>query len=318
MKELFDAFLRPLRYPNFVWAALVWPLLLLPALVFFAGRSTQYLASEAPVYSDLRLAVYHQEQAADLLQQLHLRKDIRWIEARPEDFRRLLQLDSLDIALIFDPNFDEALQTGKPAPIEVYLRRGADGDYQRLLRSLKAYDEQLVRMRLEALGGNPTLLQTTEVKPVYIGEANQHIQQALRLLLPLAAWLFAFLACAHAAVYLFVLSPERNHTSHTLTVGLWGFLSGLLAWLGLYAAMRLGGGLLLIPLGIWTDALNAKTVLIALVGLLALSAAFTAAIVPVCRRIQSPERAFWLLRLGLVLALLLWGVTTTLYSNFAG
>jgi hypothetical protein len=317
MQQFLSLLLRPLRYPRFLWAALVWPLLLLPALVFLAGRLPNLASSAEPEYKNIRLAVHHQEQATELLEQLHLRKDIDWIEALPQDFQRLLRLDSLDMALIFPPGFDEALEAGSPARIDVYLRRGADRDYQRLLRSLKAYDEQLVRMRLEALGGEPSLLQGTDVKTIYIGEDSERIKRALCLLLPLPAWLFAFLACAHSAVYLFVRQPQGDTPPTAwLSVWIWGFLSGLLAWVGLYSAMRLSGGLLLIPASLWAQALTAKTLTLSLLALLALSAAFTAAAIPVCRRIQGEEGAFWFLRLGFVLALLLWVLATALLRPY--
>lgn len=310
MNDFLRVWLLAFRNPHLIWVVLVWPLLLLPAIVYLLGKAPVVLASSTSTeYADLRLAVYDQGQAADFLEQLHLRKDIQWVQAEPQAFQGLIQRDSLDIALLFDDGFDASIQAGQPAKVSVYLRRGSDRNYERLLRSLKEYDQRLVRMRLEALGGDESILQTTEVEPVYVGESTERIRQGLSLGIPLLGLLFALLACLHASTTLFIRRSRETSSVfvRSMAVADIGFTAGLFTWIGLYTAMRLSAGMFSMPGMLWKSGLNAYSIGFALLLLLAFCLFASACLLLITRRWRKRRQIFWVSRISVLLLLLLFG-----------
>jgi sodium transport system permease protein len=144
------------------------------ALIMVVGRSVVNDVVEKP----LRLPVVGREYAPYLI--AFLEENNTQIIDAPADPRGAVREGQVNVVLVISPDFQEAMQAGQPAPLELVLdtsRQSASVDIQRARALLQSYSSQLAASRLQARGVNPLL-----IAPVAVATADVATPQSQAVL----------------------------------------------------------------------------------------------------------------------------------------
>lgn len=174
-KEVIDN----LRDRRTLAAALMYPFLgpaMILLVVFAIGQITQ--RSEEP----LNLPVEGRENAPNLITFLEQHNVI--IEAPPPDAELAVSSGEQDIVLIVPESFGEAFREGRPAPIRLVLddsRNSALTAIQRALALLQTYSSQMGRLRLQARGVDPRIVDTLALERVDVSTPQSQAARFLNM-----------------------------------------------------------------------------------------------------------------------------------------
>lgn len=199
--------LKPLshfRTPRRVFWHLVFPLLLFPIILFAVNRSFGGPSGSTPG-KKFRLAVFTETEAPRLLS--YLQEQPRLLvrtDLAPEDFQELVRLDSIDAGLIVPEGYAEAVKDESETTLRLLYDTSRDTPLDDLFEERR---KQIVRERLDSLGGGARVLEVFEVKRTNVAEGNGWLPKTvgtivaallvlmtlLGTLLPLAPWRTQFL-----------------------------------------------------------------------------------------------------------------------------
>ena len=239
------------------------PMLLFPVLIFAittVGSAQKKKAQErtldvamitngnADLFRDMILAKGNLLMAAGEFQ---VREDLNLRQVRS-----MIEADSLDAAIYFDPNFDRLVEAGLPGRVSFYYKETDKGkeERQRLSTLLDKYSDLVIEARIQALGMDPRLaLNPVEINRFNLASDKERFAFVVGAVVPYVFILFSLIGCVHPATDLTAGEKERGTLETLLTVPasrmqiLFGkllvvFLSGLFAAGisigGLYAGFR--------------------------------------------------------------------------------
>ena len=239
------------------------PMLLFPVLIFAittVGSAQKKKAQErtldvamitngnADLFRDMILAKGNLLMAPGEFQ---IREDLNLRQVRS-----MIEADSLDAAIYFDPNFDRLVDAGLPGRVSFYYKETDQGkeERQRLSTLLDKYSDLVIEARIQALGMDPRLaLNPVEINRFNLASDKERFAFIVGAVVPYVFILFSLIGCVHPATDLTAGEKERGTLETLLTVPasrmqiLFGkllvvFLSGLFAAGisigGLYAGFR--------------------------------------------------------------------------------
>ena len=230
------------------------PFLLIP-LIFTISSFATNSKNDSAREKDLKIAIYSNNNGAELIKRLKRRKDMSVDESiHPQHFKKLVRSDSLDFALVIDEKFDEAIEKGKTGAVEIYYKSLSDTIlYQRLTSTLSSYNSSILNQRLQELGASMETINPLAIKKKSVFSSRESIGKLAGGTLPYFFVLFCFMGAMYPAIDLFTGEKERSTIETLLVVPAnrlqiligkmlvvvcSGVLSGLITILGLFAALK--------------------------------------------------------------------------------
>lgn len=214
-------FLDIVRDRRTLITSLLVPLLLFPVMMIIMGKiksSTDKTAKEKVV--DVALITHG---AAKEFRQMLLREgplltrkgsvSVRE-DLTVEEGRRLIQKDSLDAMVYFDPAFERMLRDGLPGRVSLYFKRTADGgkEAQRKVSAvLDTYEKMLYDRRLAELDiDEATALQPIEINEFNLASDKEVFAGIVGRFLPYFFIMFSIMGVMHPATDLAAGEKERG------------------------------------------------------------------------------------------------------------
>ena len=131
-----------------------------------------------------------------------------------EEGRALIESDSLDVLVYFDPDFERMLRARVPGRISVYFKRTTDAgrvERNRIVGLLKDYESRLYDRRIAELGIDPhTTLQPVEINEFNLATEKEVFAGVAGRLLPYMFIMFAIMGVMHPATDLAAGEKERG------------------------------------------------------------------------------------------------------------
>ena len=250
-KELLDS----LRDYRTLMTMILIPLLLFPALITISARFVISHEREARKKT-IRLGLDTNGNAEAFRQILLKRPDVTVREGlRLYQFRMLIQKDSLDGYLEFEPGFDQKIADMQQGRVGVYFKSTGERDIikRRLLNLIDDYETRLRSDRLDRLHIDEKLLEVIRLNEWNIASYNERLAGILGGFLPYLFIIFCFMGCMYPAIDLAAGEKERGTLETLLTspvkkvhilmgkfgvITLTGIFSAMISILGLYIGIR--------------------------------------------------------------------------------
>jgi sodium transport system permease protein len=301
-KELKDT----LRDRRTLMIMLIVPFLLLP-LVLSLTTSLSRQQEDSARTQKLRIAITGNENGAELLEAFRLRKDAKLLDVKPAQYNELIREDSLDAALIIDPDFDAQLASGQTGQIE--LRYNATRDtilMQRVLSTVLRYEQAVLGKRLDSLGASWATIDPIQVSSRNVYTSKESLGKLAGGILPYFFVLFCLFGAMYPAIDLFTGEKERGTIETILTVPvsrmqlligkmavitLSGLISGLLTILGLYLALQINPGLPDFLRSIVAQLLSPSAMILVMLMMIPLAIFFAGLLIPLCIYAKSFKEA---------------------------
>lgn len=138
-----------------------------------------------------------------------------------EEGRRLIEADSLDVLVYFDPDFERMLISGIPGRISVYFKRTTDGgreERQRVMDLLDRYASRLTDRRMEDLKIDPRMdLHPVEINEFNLASDKERFAGVAGRILPYMFIMFSIMGVMHPATDLAAGEKERGTLETLLT-----------------------------------------------------------------------------------------------------
>ncbi len=215
-KELIDT----LRDRRTIMMMLVMPLLLIYAIVNITvslSRSQVRKAEE----KELTVAVVKKGEVDTFRSILQKQKNIvikKDIKADEGKIAQLIQEKELDFAVVFDENFDDAVNEGKSGGVDMYFKASRENDIakKRIHDALKDYKEELLALRIKELNDRyeELALERSFVEPLKVNERDlasmkEKLGETVGGFLPYIFVIFCFLGAMYPAIDLAAGEKER-------------------------------------------------------------------------------------------------------------
>lgn len=252
-KEMLDT----LRDRRTLIAMVVAPLLIIPVIMAVTS-SIQSSQTESAKEKHLKIAIESNDNGAELVKRFETRKDVTVVkDIDPKDFNQLIREDSLDIALVINEGFDDAVASNKRGWVGMYYNSTGDRIIrERIESTIDRYNDQILRERLKELGTTSAMIEPIKTQETDVYTKTESIGKAVGGFLPYIFVLFALMGGMYPAIDLFTGEKERGTIETILTVPvnrieiligkmlvviIAGVVSAVLTLIGMYAAMRLSG-----------------------------------------------------------------------------
>ncbi len=215
-KELRDT-LRDRRTIVFM---IVIPLLVFP-LLFRVMTSVQSSQRERQARRTLTVALVAPDGAgADLAARLERAEGLRVRRDVPADsLRAWVERDSIDVAVVVDADFDEALASLAAGRVDVWYRSGDDDAIlrRRVREPIDAWEDALLERRFERLGIPRSAVHAVDVTMHNLASAQERLGRAIGGFLPYLFIIFSFVGAMYPAIDLAAGEKERGTLETLLT-----------------------------------------------------------------------------------------------------
>lgn len=198
---------------------IVLPMLLFPVLITLVGAVTMRQAKKAKTKT-LAVALIAHGNAATFRDTLLKRGDLKIREdVRQDEIRALIQSDSLDAAIRFDPQFDAQVADLQSGRIHLYFNssRNLNESRTRLTNLIRYYENQLVDDRFQRLSLDRKIVDPVQVQRHDIASVREKVGKSIGGFLPYIFVLMGFMGCMYPAIDLGAGEKERG-TLETLLV----------------------------------------------------------------------------------------------------
>ena len=293
-KEILDT-IRDRRTLSMI---LLVPLLLLPLLSFLYLKVMSGQSSNA-MEKDLVVAITDNGNGADLLKRFNRRRDLKVIKTiNLEDYRELIRSDSLDLAMIIDPEFDEDIANGKTAQLKILYNSTKDSlIYERFVNTIRGYKEEELGNRLADLQIQPTYIQPIALESKDVYNPTESLGKLIGGILPYFFVIFTLMGAMYPAIDMFTGEKERGTIETILSVPipriyillgkmlvvmLTGILSGLLTIASIFLALKINTDIPQVFVNIIYHLIAPQSLIIIIAMLLPLSAFFAGLLIPIC------------------------------------
>ena len=250
-KELKDV----LRDRRTLLAMMVFPLLLVPSILSIS-TSMQASQSEKAMNKMIKIAVIDNSNGSDFIKTLRFGNNIEVFDnVKEEDLKEFVKGDSLDGGVVISTTFDDAIKKGRSGVVEYYFNSTDEAEIkQRIESSFEFYRNGVLTDRLDSLGVDKSMMEPLKViqKDVYTEEES--LGKMIGGFMPYIFVLFCLMGAMYPAIDLFTGEKERGTMETILTVPanrleillgkmgvvvITGVISGLMAIIGMYAALKL-------------------------------------------------------------------------------
>ncbi len=291
-KEIIDT----LRDRRTMFTMVLIPFLLIP-LTFTIITLVSSSQTETARDKQLKIAVFSNDNGAELVKWLKRRKDMDVTEAiQPQKFKKLIRQDSLDFALIIDKEFDQAINSGTTGEVSIYYKSITDTIlYKRLTSTISRYHDNLLQLRLNALGATMETINPIAVNNVNVYSSRESIGKLAGGILPYFFVLFCFIGAMYPAIDLFTGEKERSTIETLLVVPAnrlqiligkmlvvvcTGVISGLLTILGLFVALKFNTEIPAFISGVAMQLLNPRASFLVVTMMIPLTTFFAGILIP--------------------------------------
>jgi sodium transport system permease protein len=324
-KEMMDT----LRDRRTLLTMVILPILLVPLLV---GVMTQVITSQAMEErgKTLRVGLETSENGAALVEYLERRKDFRvYTELEPFRFKDFIKEDSLDVALVISPEFDEQLEAGESGNLTIYYNSNQNIPSERLEEVLTAFEQEVLKTRLDTLGVARTYIEPLNLSREDVYTSRESIGKMVGGSLPYVFVLFTLLGAMYPAIDLFTGEKERGTLETILTVPasrlhillgkmlavvISGVLSGLLSIVGLYLAMEVNPTMPEVVSNVLSQILAPDVILLIVLMIIPLTIFFTGVLIPASIYAKSFKEAQSIIQPMLIVVILPLAVVASLPS----
>ena len=316
LKELKEV----LRDKRTLMAMLVFPLLLVPSILS-VSMSFQASQSEEAMNKELKVGFIDNGNGEEFKKVVSFTTDIKLIEGIKEaDLKDLVKGDSLDAAIVLATTFDAAIKENRTAKIVYYFNStDAQEIKQRIEGTIELYEKNLLTERLEELKLMDNVINPIEVEKKNVYTEEESIGKMIGGFLPYIFVLFCMMGAMYPTIDLFTGEKERNTIETLLTVPanrlqillgkmgvvvISGVISGLMAIVGLYIAMKLNPDAEQVFVNIVNSILQPTPVLLIIGMLIPLTIFFGGAMIPIAIYAKSFKEAQSMIQPGLILVIL--------------
>jgi sodium transport system permease protein len=293
-KELTDI----LRDKRTILTMIVIPLALVPLLLtlIFKVAQRQQLRAEA---EEIKIALIGSAYAPRLEELIAVDSQFTVVEGVAEaDIENHIRLDSLDGALVIPPHFPDLVNDDQQASVKIYYRSSntLNVTAPKLREVVDAYDDEIVGDRIRRLELDENLFDAIEIESSDVSTQQEVFGKTIGGFLPYVFILFMFTGAMYPGIDLGAGEKERGTLETLLSspanrfeivlgkflvVSLAGFISALLAMVGMYLGVRGMGEIPPEAMEVVWDILSVKVVVLILTLLLPLAVFFGAAILAV-------------------------------------
>lgn len=245
-----------LRDRRTILAMMVIPLILVPVIFSVFANFSFFDNDDKTLDKKFRVAIYTDGEGAELIDRIRRRKDVSLFEdIEPNQFKKLIREDSIDIGLIIEAGFDEQIQSGKKGELILFhhYSRADTMGFERFAKTIRAYKNDLVDARLDSLGTTTDILDPLKIDASNVKIKNASFSKFAGGILPFFFVLFCLMGSMYPAIDLFTGEKERG-TIETLLVlptnrfqiligkllviSTVGILSGLFSFVGIWSFLK--------------------------------------------------------------------------------
>jgi sodium transport system permease protein len=316
LKELKEV----IRDKRTLMAMLVFPLLLVPSILS-VSMTFQASQSEEAMTKELKIGFIDNGNGEEFKRVIGYSTDIKLIEGVAEkDLKALVKSDSLDAALVLATTFDAAIRENRTAKIAYYYNStDANEIKQRIEGTIEAYEQNLLKDRLEALKLMDDVINPVEVEKKDIYTQEESLGKMIGGFLPYIFVLFCLMGAMYPTIDLFTGEKERNTIETLLTVPanrlqillgkmgvvvISGVVSGLMAIIGLYIAMKVNPDAEEVFVNIVNRILEPTSVGLIIAMLIPLTIFFGGTMVPIAIYAKSYKEAQSMIQPGMIVVIM--------------
>jgi len=293
-KELTDI----LRDKRTILTMIVIPLALVPVLLTLVFKVAQWQQQKAES-EGIKIVLIGEDYAPRLTELVVADTQFTVVEGIAEaDIESKIREDSLDGALVIPPHFPDRVSADEQASVKIYFRSSNTLNIaaRKLREVIDEYDEEIVSGRIRRLGLDENLFDAIEIETSDVSTQQEVFGKAAGGFLPYMFILFMFTGAMYPGIDLGAGEKERGTLETLLSspakrleivigkclvVSLAGFISALLAMVGMYLGVRSIGEIPPEVMEVLWSILSVKVVVMILTLLLPLAVFFGAAILAV-------------------------------------
>ncbi len=293
-KELTDI----LRDKRTILTMIVIPLALVPVLLTLVFKVAQWQQQKAES-EGIKIVLIGEDYAPRLTELVVADTQFTVVEGIAEaDIESKIREDSLDGALVIPPHFPDRVSEDEQASVKIYFRSSNTLNIaaRKLREVIDEYDEEIVSGRIRRLGLDENLFDAIEIETSDVSTQQEVFGKAAGGILPYMFILFMFTGAMYPGIDLGAGEKERGTLETLLSspakrleivigkclvVSLAGFISALLAMVGMYLGVRSIGEIPPEVMEVLWSILSVKVVVMILTLLLPLAVFFGAAILAV-------------------------------------
>jgi sodium transport system permease protein len=293
-KELTDI----LRDKRTILTMIVIPLALVPVLLTLIFKVAQRQQQRAET-EEVKIALIGSDYAPRVEELIHADSQFTVVEGVAEaDIENQIRVDSLDGALVIPPHFPDLVNGDQQATVKIYYRSSntLNVTAPKLREVIDAYDDEIVGDRIRRLELDEDLFDAIEIESSDVSTQQEVFGKTVGGFLPYVFILFMFTGAMYPGIDLGAGEKERGTLETLLSspanrfeivlgkflvVSLAGFISALLAMVGMYLGVRGIGEIPPEAMEVVWDILSVKVIVLILTLLLPLAVFFGAAILAV-------------------------------------
>ncbi|RFF32985.1 ABC transporter permease [Wenzhouxiangella sediminis] len=241
LKELLDNFRdRRVILNTLVIGPLMGPVIFAVMISFMASQAAERMESR------LELPVVGAENAPNLIGFLERQGVL--IEEAPEDPEGAVRREDEEVVLRIGPDFGEAWEAGRPAPVEIIAdqsRRYTGASISRVRAYLNGYSQQVSQLRLQLRGVHPEITRPINVTVKDLSTPESRGGMVLAFL-PYFILITVFMGSMHMAIDTTAGERERKSLEPLLINPLprWQIMAGKLGATTFFALATLALGLI--------------------------------------------------------------------------
>lgn len=329
-KEIKDV----LRDRRTLLTMIIFPLLIVPSILSVV-MSFEASHTEKAMYKELKIGIVDNGNGQAFKQILKFTTDFKIIDIAEKDIKALVKGDDLDAGLVFSTTFDAAITDNRTAKVEYYFSSTDTEVLQERVRTaIHQYEENLMKDRLEELNLRSEVMNPIMVIEKDIAGKEQTIGRRIGSLLPYIFVLFCMMGAMYPTIDLFTGEKERDTIETILTVPtdrlqillgkmgvvvVSGVISGLMAIIGLYLALRFNPDAPETLKNIINNFLQPQPMVLIVLLLIPLTIFFGGAMIPVAIYAKTFKEAQSTIQPGLIIVviLLVIGMMPGIELNFA-
>jgi sodium transport system permease protein len=293
-KELTDI----LRDKRTILTMIVIPLALVPVLLTLIFKVAQRQQERAES-EEIKIALIGQDYAPRLAELVAADTQFTVVAGVAEaDIESRIREDSLDGALVIPPHFPDLVNGDQQATVKIFYRSSntLNVTAPKLREAINNYDDEIVSDRIRRLDLDENLFDAIEIETSDVSTQQEVFGKTIGGFLPYMFILFMFTGAMYPGIDLGAGEKERGTLETLLSspanrleivlgkflvVSLAGFISALLAMVGMYLGVRGIGEIPPEAMEVIWDILSVKVVVLILTLLLPLAVFFGAAILAV-------------------------------------
>ncbi len=207
-KELMDT----LRDKRTLFIMIILPIILIPGII---GLITKVQMHQMKKANDkiLNIAVIDNQNGNIILDSLNLRTDFNIITGlKNNEIENLIQLDSLDLGIIIDSEFDTSIYTTHTGLINILFKSTEDLNIanKKITEIINYFSNQISSKRMINLNIDPTLFHPIKVEEQDIATNQEKIGKSIGGLLPYFFIIFCYMGSMYPAIDLGAGEKERG------------------------------------------------------------------------------------------------------------